>query len=236
MAKSSQKQIKSMYIIIVIVLILGVALSAVFIGNFTKQDQAIKVSNSNSKMETKTEIKMETKMELKTYTSISGSGLTFDYPSSWSFKEPTEQQISREDSKATLMVLYSHEPSVVDGKGSISTSNVCVTFNEMQGNWPFRSQPLGNSDKIADFTVGQNAVSLVESKKNLETSTRPAMQIVNQGTSSKHGGSYIALNEDYFLLATASKDCFISDNAKKIDVTPEIEEAHEILKSVRIKE
>lgn len=221
-----------MYIIIVIVLILGVALSVVFIGNFTKQDQASKVSNSNSKMETKT----ETKIELKTYTSISGSGLTFDYPSSWSFEEPTKQQISREDSKATLMVLYSRKPSVVDGKGSISTSNICVTFNEMQGNWPFRSQPLSNSDKIADFTVGQNAVSLVESKKNLEASISPAMQIVNQGTSSEHGGSYIALNEDYFLLATASKDCFISDNAKKKDVTLEIEEARQILKSVRIKE
>ena len=211
-------------IVIALVLILGVALSAVFISNFTKQDQASKVSNSNSKT------------ELKTYTSISGSGLTFDYPSNWSFEEPIKQQISREDSKATIMMLYSHKPSVVEGKGSISTSNICVTFNEMQGNWPFRSQPLSNSDTIADFSVGQNAVSLVESKNNLETSVSPAMQIVNQDTPSEHGGAYIALNNNYFLLATAAKDCWIADDAKKMDVTTEIDQAHEILKSVRIKE
>jgi hypothetical protein len=212
------------FIVIALILILGAALSVVFINNFTKQDRASKIPNPNNKT------------ELKTYTSISGSGLTFDYPSSWSFDEPTKQQISREDSKATIMILYSHKPSVVDGKGSISTSNICVTFNEMQGNWPFRSQPLSNSNKIADFSVGQNAVSLVESKSNLDASVSPAMQIVNQDTSSEHGGAYIALNNNYFLLATAAKDCWIADDAKQVDVTKEIEQAHEILKSVRIKE
>jgi len=212
------------FIVIALVLILGAALSVVFVNNFTKQDQASKVPNLNNKA------------ELKTYTSISGSGLTFDYPSSWSFEEPPKQQISREDSKATIMILYSHKPSVVDGKGSISTSNICVTFNEMQGNWPFSSQPLSNSNKIADFSVGENAVSLVQSKSNLEASVSPAMQIVNQDTSNEHGGAYIPLKNNYFLLATAAKDCWIADDAKKIDVTTEINQAHEILKSVRIKE
>jgi len=210
-------------IVIALALILGATLSVVFINNLTKQNQASNTSNPNNKT------------ELKTYTSISGSGLTFDYPSSWSFEEPTKQLISRDDSKATMMILYSHKPSVVDGRGSISTSNICVTFNEMQGNWPFRSQPLSDSHKIADFSVGQNAVSLIESKKNLEASISPAMQIVNKDPSSEHGGAYVALNDDYFLLATAAKDCWIADDARKTNVTTEIEQAHEILKSVRVK-
>ncbi|MBH2007601.1 hypothetical protein I8H83_03290 [Candidatus Saccharibacteria bacterium] len=212
------------YIVIALVLILSAVLSLVFINNFTKQDHASRVPNSNDET------------ELKTYTSISGSGLTFDYPSSWSFEEPTKQQISREDSKATIMVLYSRKPSIVDGKGSTSASNICVTFNEMQGDWPFRSQPLSNPNKIADFSVGQNAVSLVESKSNLEASVSPAMQLVNQDAISKHGGAYITLNNEYFLLANAAKDCWIADDAKQMDVTREIEQAREILKSVRIKE
>lgn len=212
------------FIVIALVLILSAVLSLVFINNFTKQDRASRVPNPNDET------------ELKTYTSISGSGLTFDYPSSWSFEEPTKQQISREDSKATIMTLYSHKPSIVDGKGSTPTSNVCVTFNEMQGDWPFRSQPLNNSNKIADFSVGRNTVSLVESKSNLEASVSPAMQLVNQDVANKHGGAYIALNNEYFLLASAAKDCWIANDAKQMDVTKEIEQAREILKSVRIKE
>ena len=212
------------FIVIALVVILGAALSVIFINNFTKQDQASKAPNPNNKT------------ELKTYTSMSGSGLTFDYPSSWSFEAPTKQQIAREDSKATIMILYSHKPSVVDGKGSISTSNVCVTFNEMQGNWPFRSQPLTNSNKIADFSVGSNAVSLVESSSNLEASVSPGMQIVNKDATGEHGGAYIALKNKYFLLAIASKDCWLADNGKKMDVTTEIKQAHDILKSVRIKD
>lgn len=209
-----QKGFAHIAIVIALVLILSAALVFVFIINYTKQSSP----------------------ELKTYTSISGSGLTFDYPSNWFFEEPTEQQVSRKGRKATIMMLYSHKPTVVDGKGSIATSNVCVTFNEMQGDWPFRSQPLSESDKIADFTIGQHAVSLVESKKNLQASVSPAMQIVNQDTSSEHGGAYIALNDNYFLLATAAKDCWLTNDAKKKDVSVEISQAYEILKSVRIKE
>ena len=202
------------YIAIALVLILLVVVSAVFINSLTKHTA---------------------KAELKTYTSISGSGLTFDYPSSWFFEAPTRQTVSRKDSKSTAMILYSQKPSLVNGRISIGVSNMCVTFNEMQGNWPFRSRPLGNSDKIADFSVGHSAVSLVENRRNLSASVYPAMQIVNRDTSSEHGGAYIALNNGYFLLATASKDCFISGNAKKKDVSAEIKQTQAILRSVRIK-
>lgn len=60
------------------------------------------------------------------------------------------------------------------------------------------------------------------------------MQLITQDPASKHGPSYIALKNDYYLLATAQKNCFATDRPQQKDIKSEIEQARTILKSVRV--
>lgn len=236
----TQKGFTHTFLILGLVFITGFTLSAVFLHNFAKRQQAetSSISAISSPTPTPTITKLEEakpeETKYKTYTSFSGSGLTFDYPSSWSFDPPTKQSVSRSDSKATIFLLTSEKTSLVNGKPVITSGSMCVTFNEMQGSWPFRSQALSNADHIADFTVGQGKVALVESKSNLASGVNAAMQLLNQDPNSKHGAAYVALKDEYYLLATAQKNCFTNGRPEEGDAAAAAEQARSILKSVRI--
>ena len=224
---NTQKGFTHAFLILALVFLVGFALSFVFLQNFTKQQPV----SSSSKMVPSVKPR---EVAYKTYTSISTSGLTFDYPETWTFDPPAKQTVSREDRKATILMLTSQKATDVKGKPEITSEHMCVTFNEMQGAWSFGSKALNNADLVAEFTVGQSEVSLMENKSNLASSVSPAMLLQNQETAGTHGAAYIALKDNYYLLATASKNCFFKDDLNKRDVTEEIEQAKAILKSVRI--
>ena len=231
---NTQKGFAHTYLIFGLIILIGFSLTAVFLRNFAERQSAstsadeIAISNPTETVQSPAEIKY------KTYTSLSGSGLTFDYPDSWSFEPPTEPPVSRGDRKTVMLGLYSQHPSVVNGRGQIANDNMCISFLELQGAHPFRYVALTNTDHIADLVVGQSKVSLVENGPNLASGVNAAMQLLNQDPEGEHGASYVKLKDDYYLLATASRSCFAADNLKKKDITTEIEQARAILKSVRI--
>ena len=226
---NKQKGFAHTFLILGLVLIIGATLSIVFLRSFAKQQGV----GSSSKTSANNDVKSEP-VKYVTYTSFSGSGLTFDYPNTWSFDAPTKESFSREGMKGTIFSLASQKLSVINGKQEIADENMCVTFFEMQGSWPFNSKAPDNTDVIDDFMIGPSKVSLVESKANLASGVSPGMQLLNQDPSSKHGAAYVALNNDYFLLATASKNCATNGHPEARDITTDLEQTKAILRSVRI--
>lgn len=221
------------FLILGLVFLTGAALSVVFLQNFAKQESSSSASATVAGNATTSDPKPP-EVQYKTYTSPYGSGLTFDYPGTWEFDLPTKQTISRSDRKATMFRLTSQKLSDVNGDFKMTNDHMCVDFMEMQGSWPFGSNALNNADLVADFTVGGSEVSLMESKANLASGVHPAMLLLNQDPASKHGAAYIALKDEYYLLATGSKNCFFNDDLTKRDLTTEIEQTKSIIKSVRI--
>lgn len=229
----TQKGFAHTYLIFGLILLIGFTLTATFLHNFGKRQSS---SSSTEKVGEATPTPSTNTPEIKnkTYASLSSSGLTFDYPDTWSFDPPTEPPVSRGDKKAEMLALYSQKPTSVNGRPVIKTDNMCISFLEMRGAYPFGYIPLSNADHIADFVVGKNQVSLVENKTNLASGINAAMQLINQDSTSGHGVSYVALNDEYYLLATAMRNCFAAEHPEKKDMTKEIEQARAILKSVRI--
>lgn len=231
---NTQKGFAHTFLILGLIFLTGFAVSAAYLNNVVKRQQA---TTPKSMVDGGSATLMTTKpaaVTYKTYTSISDSGLTFDYPDTWSFEQPTKQSITRDGQKATILMLSSKKPAEVNGRPEIASDNMCVTFVEMQGSWPFRYQALTNTDTLADFTVGEGDVSLVESRTNLASGVNAAMQLLNRDPVSKHGVSYVALRNEYYVLATAQRSCFRDMQSEKQDITTDIEQARSILKSVRL--
>ena len=212
-----QKGFAHTFLVLGLILVIAGALLFAFWNNYMKQ-QDRKVSGGSSRS-----------VHYKTYTSFSGSGLTFDYPDSWSFSPPTKLAISRPDQKGTPFDLYTQKPTVTD-PSSVSSikTDFCITLFEMQGNWSFKSQASKTADILDSLMVGQNKVSLVKDRNSdfygyLQLLADPA---------SRHGAAYIPLKNDYYLLATASR-CQVGKSYDG-DFTTELEQAESILKSVRI--
>ena len=216
------------FLILGLVFLTGAALSVVFLQNFAKQGSTT-VAGGITTSDTK-----PSKVKYKTYTSPYGSDLTFDYPDTWEFEPPTRQTISRSDRKATMFRLTSQKLSNISGERKMTREHMCVDFMEMQGAWPFGSNTLNDADLVADFAVRGIRVSLMENKANLTSGIHPAMLLLNQDPASKHGAAYIALKDEYYLLATGSKNCFFNDSLTKRDLITEIEQTKSIIKSVRI--
>jgi hypothetical protein len=231
---NTQKGFAHTYLIFGLIIFISFALTAVFLRSFIERQSA---STSADEMAIGSPTKPNqspAEIKYKTYTSLSGSGLTFDYPDSWHFEPPAGPPVSRGDRKTVMLSLYSQSPSVVNGRPEIASDNMCISFLELQGAHPFRYIALTNTNHIADLVVGQSEVSLVENEPNLASGVNSAMQLLNENPASEHGASYVELKDNYYLLATASRNCFAADRLKKKDITTEIEQARAILKSVRI--
>jgi hypothetical protein len=229
----TQKGFAHAFIILGLVFFIGFALSVAFMHNFVKQqpkDSSSGVMASNATVPSVKPLIVKN----KTYTSLSSSGLTFDYPETWSFVPPTKETFSRSNMKGTIFTLYSQKPTTVNGKSEIANENMCVSLFEMQGSWPFQSQAPTGTESIADLTVGHSKVILVENKANLASGVDTAMQLLTQDSASKHGAAYVALNNEYYLLAKAGSNCFSNGHPEKKDLTTDIEQTKAILKSVRI--
>jgi cytoskeletal protein RodZ len=167
----------------------------------------------------------------KTYASTTGSGLTFKYPANWFFQPPAKPTIFPNGRNIMLLLLSSEKPQIVNaGTSSQQVENeyMQVTLNDGwgPGNYTIASIPTAGIIANEDFLVGKAKVSLVTSKNQMQLySTEPV---------SKESAFHVALNNEHYLVATASWNTYTTSQ-KDINMTePEVQQAKLILKSIQL--
>lgn len=170
-------------------------------------------------------------VKFKEYTSISGSGLTFTYPDSWTLLPAEKVNDFGGRFKTATSMLFSQAPNPSQAKLEVPKDNICVTFTEISGNASYSAKMSDRMVTNGEFTVGSSKVALFENEVDNEGYSGHLMSV---DPKSIHGASYVALNHDYFLYATSQKNCRTTDNPTKRDVNKEIEESRTILKSVKL--
>ncbi len=219
-----QKGFSHWFIIIAIVVVaVSGSLTFAFLKSVSKKEA----------VETATTSDQATEEAFKTYTTASGSGLTFTYPSSWTFNPDTEPNDTRSDMTFNTYVLFSQPYNGTGPEAKIASDNVCISFLELKGNFPFNATVPENFLSIGELNFGESKVS-VHARGGDEGSAE--MKLVGLDPVGAHGASYLPLKEDYFLLAASQDGCALSDDATQRDITKDTAEAKAILESVRIEE
>ena len=179
-----------------------------------------------------TKIRSTQATSYKTYTSITGSGLTVTYPSSWSIFPAEEVKKSQAGGTFAATLLISQKSTSKDGHPEVPNDHVCVSLTEMAGPWPYRFMPPSDITTRSDFSLGSTTVALAEP-------TSPARgnfdaQLINIAPKGPHGPSYIPLKNGYYLLAIAQKGCYPAEHLAHRDISVDAEQARTILKSLTL--
>lgn len=231
---NSQKGFSHAIIIIIIVVALIGALGFVFWNSFAKKSEQ---ANSNTQAPNTSNTDNEPAAKVSTfknsYSSVGESGFEFRYPDNWTLL-PSPRVTESEDGskKFVTTMLFSQKPTT-DGKIEVASDHIVITFTELAGDHPFDfknpgKQKFESKFKIGDGTVGLTAVGDGSSKLPFTS------QLLSIDPISTHGESYVTLNNDYFLLATAQSNSYLAENATDRSLKKDIEEAKEILKSVKV--
>lgn len=198
----------------IVVLLIG-ALSFVFWSRYSQKKSAADIT------------------QLKIFTSISGSGLTFTYPASWSFDPPTQVVATRPGSETVSYILFSQPMHVVNGRPEVASDSMCVTLSEFKGDFPFRSTVPSGYVPLKKIMVGANKVSLMTPGGEAGSTD---IRLASADPVSAHGAYYVSLKNDFYLVAYAQKNCYPTDNPTKRDISLDIQQARSILESIRLNE
>lgn len=213
---NTQKGFAHTFFIIGLTVVIITVLSVVFLKNFMD-------SKSSSTPEA---------IRYKDYTSITGSGLSFTYPSNWTLLPPDTVSGPEDGSrKFASSILFSQKPEDKNGRLQVPSDHISITLTELYGNHPFKYSAPDKPIYETTFKIGDDMVGLVALGDGSRSFNG---RLVNIDPTGKHGASYIALNNDYYLLVTSQSNSYPSNKPINKNLNAEIEQAKQILKSVRL--
>lgn len=224
----TQKGFTHGIVVITIVILLIGGLSFVFWNSHIKNKSLKNAISDKSAQKIDTE-----NINYKTFTSITGSGLSFTYPGTWSFNPPSKVTDFRAGSTTISYILFSQPMHIVNSRPEVANDSMCVIMSEFKGDLPFQSKLSGNYTSINEIMVGSSKVSIVELGGNVNSTH---LKLVSSQPVSSHGAYYVALKNDYYLVANAQKNCYPSDKPIKRDISTDVEQAKLILQSVQLTE